>query len=103
MGGKNDPLVIMQVTKLRPYGQMLYEQTKICLGDEIHKSLWYTERKMNPPTRARRLNLLLVNKETRTCRLLDISVSMSHRIKVKKVKSKRNTKTLLESCKGYDT
>ena len=54
------------------------------LGNETHNLLSYCEIQTDHQMSARRPDLVIIYKEKRTCRVMDLSVSADHRVKLKK-------------------
>ena len=82
---------------------MVYAQPNICPGE------WYTQtplgfwHKTDNLILARRLDLIIINKKKkRTCKIVDFTVPVDPRIKVK-VKRRINTRTLLGNWKNKQT
>ena len=56
--------------------------------DETHKLLWDFEIQTDNLISARRLELVIINKKKRTCRIMDFSVPADHRVKLKESEKK---------------
>ena len=54
--------------------------------NEMHKVLWDFEIQIDPLILARGPDLVLINKQKRTCRQVDLAILADHRVKIKKSK-----------------
>ena len=72
------------------------------LENETHKVLWDFEIQPDHLISTRRPDLVIVNKNKRTCRIVNLAVSTDHRVKIKENEKKTNKKTptkqILTSC-----
>ena len=66
---------------------MVYAQPNICPG-EWHKLLWNFEIEMDHLILTRRPDLIIINKQKRTCKIVDFAVSTDHRVKLKENEKK---------------
>ena len=58
------------------------------LENEKHKLLWDFEIQTDNLILARQLDLMIVNKKKRTCRIVDFAVSVDHKVKIKESKKR---------------
>ena len=76
----------------RPYVGV-HKSTSLMSSDKISSGF---EIQMDPPIKAKRLDLVLVNKNKRTCHLVDFAVATGYRMKVNEGEKLNWTKP--ESC-----
>ena len=69
LGGKGDPLRIVQETEFRPYSLMVYKQTRI----RHRKIIWDFEIQTDHQIPTRRSAFLIINKKGGSCRLVDFA------------------------------
>ena len=75
--------------------------------NDAHKLLWDFDIQMDPLILARKPDLIIINKKKkknknlkkmkRTCKIVEFAVPADHRIKLKKMKKRIGTSTLLEN------
>ena len=58
------------------------------LENNTHKLLWDFDIHTDPLISARRLDLIIINKKKRTCKIVDFAVLADHRIKLKECEKK---------------
>ena len=63
------------------------------------KLFWHFDIQTDPLISARRIDLLMINKRKRTCKILDIAVQADHRVKLKKSEKKDKYFDLAEELK----
>ena len=67
------------------------------LENEMHNIIWDFGIKTDHRNPARRPDLVLINKNERTCQLVDFAVPTDHRVKLKENEKWTNTWTLPEN------
>ena len=88
LGGKGDPLGIVQEVKIWPFKQMVYAQPSICPGEwdaQTPLGFWDLNRSPNLDPTTRPYNN---HQKKRTCRIVDFAVLADHRVKLKESEKK---------------
>ena len=67
---------------------MVYAQPSSLRENATHKLLWDFNIQTDHLISARRPDLIIINKEKRTCKIVDFAVSADHRIKLKECEKK---------------
>ena len=78
---------------------MVYAQLSICLGKWDTKLLWDFKIQTDHLISARRPNLIVINKKSRTCRMVDFAVSADHRVKLKECEKRDKHPNLARELK----
>ena len=70
------------------------------LENDMHKLLWDINIQIDHLIPARRKDLIIINKKMSTCKIVDFAVPADHRVKLKNVKKRISTSTLLGGGKN---
>ena len=98
--GKADPLRIVQEIEITPYCQMVYAQTRICIGNGMNKVILDFEIQTDHLISIRRADLVMTDKikkkkKKRTCPFVVFAVLVDHRVKNHR---KRKERHVLRPC-----
>ena len=75
------------------------------LENETHKLIWYFDKQTHHLISARRPDLIKIKKKKKktTCKIVNLTVSPDHIVKLKKIKMKRRANTLALLGNGKKT
>ena len=86
LGRQGDPQGNVQEISIRPYQQMVYAQP--VLENDSHKLLWDFNIQTDHLIPTRRPDLIIINKKTRICKIVNFAVPGDHRINLKESEKK---------------
>ena len=89
MAGQCNLLGIVQEIEILPFDQMVYENAKSVLENEMNKLLWDFDIRADPLISERQPDLIIVNKKKkRNYRIVDFAIPVDQRLNLKECKEK---------------